>query len=62
MTQETEVSGPIKNGIWDTRTRENSRWCSKCLKWLSLSAFYWIPSLDDRLQYHKDAYCVGSQS
>ena len=53
---ETQESGPISTGIWDTRSRENSSWCDRCKKWLRLSTFSWIAP-EQRLQYHKDEYC-----
>jgi hypothetical protein len=34
---ETEESGPVQTGIWDTRNRENSYWCEKCKHWLRKS-------------------------
>lgn len=57
---ETEESGPISNSLWDTRTRDNSRWCEFCEHWLSLSAFAGLGSLDDRLAYHQSRYCKAS--
>ena len=55
-TTETEASGPVQNGIWDTRTRENCQWCPQCSRWLRLSAFYWLPE-HERLVYHQMQYC-----
>lgn len=55
-SDETEESGPIQEGIWDTRTRENSRWCNGCKHWLKLSAFSWL-SADDALKFHQKEYC-----
>lgn len=62
MEHETEESGPQQSGIQDTRNRENSRWCAYCQKWLRLTMFSWIPSLDDALKYHQRAYCSKSPS
>lgn len=57
---ETEATGPIQDGVWDTRTRQNCRWCDGCRKWLRLTTFSWIPSLDKALEHHKREYCKGS--
>lgn len=57
---ETEETGPVQTGVWDTRTRENSRWCPHCKHWLALRTFSWIRSLDERLVYHQELYCKNS--
>jgi hypothetical protein len=55
---ETEESGPIQTNVWDTRTRENSRWCAGCRRWLSLGTFTWLQgTIEDRLKYHQKEYC-----
>jgi len=59
--EETEESGPVYSSIWDTRIRENTRWCPYCKHWLSLTTFFWITGdLDEKLKYHQRNHCFNS--
>lgn len=54
---ETEESGPIPKSIWDTRTKENSIFCSGCHVWITGDAFLWLRTLEERVAYHQKQYC-----